>query len=257
MYTDTEGIILKQLKIAGGRRMILLFSKKYGKISAGTDISEKGKKKSALAIRPFVYGRYELYKKRDLYYLNGGDVIQSHFAIGEDIDKYIQASYAVELTEKLLPEEAAAPELFLLLSDYLDMIEKRKQKYETLTLAYMAKILKSAGSEPELNRCVLCGEKENLTAFSVKEGGCVCSACRNGINSEERLIFEDSFGIIDVLKYLTERPLAGLEKLALDERMAGALERILKSWLAYHLDVSDLKSETFLLQSDYMFENRG
>ncbi|MDD4367176.1 MAG: recombination protein O N-terminal domain-containing protein, partial [Eubacteriales bacterium] len=62
MYTDTEGIILRQTKTVNGRRMVLLFSKKYGKISAGTGISEKGRSKAALAMRPFAYGRYEIFK---------------------------------------------------------------------------------------------------------------------------------------------------------------------------------------------------
>ena len=53
MYTETEGFVLRQIKAAGGRRMIVVFSKKYGKISCGTSINEKGKNRSALALRPF------------------------------------------------------------------------------------------------------------------------------------------------------------------------------------------------------------
>ena len=53
MITDTEAIVLRQVKTVGGRRMILLFSKKFGKISVGTNATEGGKSKSALAIRPF------------------------------------------------------------------------------------------------------------------------------------------------------------------------------------------------------------
>ena len=46
MLTDTEGIVLRQVKTSYGRRMVLLFSKKYGKISAGTSIAEKGRNRS-------------------------------------------------------------------------------------------------------------------------------------------------------------------------------------------------------------------
>ena len=70
------------------RRMILLFSRKYGKISVGTSAAEGGKNKSALAARPFTYGRYELFKGRDSYNLNNGQVIKSYYGIGEDLDKY-------------------------------------------------------------------------------------------------------------------------------------------------------------------------
>ena len=78
MVTDTEGIVLRQVKAAGGRRMISLFSKKFGKISVGTGMTEGGRSKTALAVRPFSYGRYELFKSRDNYNLNSGHVIKSY-----------------------------------------------------------------------------------------------------------------------------------------------------------------------------------
>jgi DNA repair protein RecO (recombination protein O) len=106
MFTDTEGIIFRQVKTVNGRRMVLLFSKKYGKISAGTSISEKGKSKSSLAMRPFTYGRYELFVNRDSYHINSSEVIKSYYRIGEDVEKYMYCSYVLEFTEKLLQEEA-------------------------------------------------------------------------------------------------------------------------------------------------------
>ena len=36
MITDTEGIILKQVKTVNGRTMLVMFSRKFGKISVGT-----------------------------------------------------------------------------------------------------------------------------------------------------------------------------------------------------------------------------
>lgn len=109
MYTSTEGIIFRQVKATGGRRMILLFTKKYGKISAGSSLSEKGKGKTALAMRPFTYGVYELYKGREYYNLNNAEVRKSYFRIGDDLDKYMQASLVLELTEKMIPEEVPQP----------------------------------------------------------------------------------------------------------------------------------------------------
>ena len=82
MLTDTEGIVLRQVKTSYGRRMVLLFSKKYGKISAGTSIAEKGRNRSSLALRPFTYGRYEMFKNRESYNINSADVIRSYYGIG-------------------------------------------------------------------------------------------------------------------------------------------------------------------------------
>ena len=70
MRTETEGIVLRQIKISYGRRMVHLFTRAYGKISAGSNIADRGRSKTALAVRPFTYGRYELFKGRDSYNIN-------------------------------------------------------------------------------------------------------------------------------------------------------------------------------------------
>ena len=59
MLSETTGIILKQVKTVKGIRMLKVFTREFGKISAGTSMSEKGKSKSALAIRPFTLGNYQ------------------------------------------------------------------------------------------------------------------------------------------------------------------------------------------------------
>ncbi|MEG0156332.1 MAG: DNA repair protein RecO, partial [Anaerovoracaceae bacterium] len=169
MYTETEGIILKQTKIVGGRRMVLLFSKKFGKISAGSSINEKGKGKSALAMRPFTHGRYELFKKNDFFNINGAQAIKSFYHLGEEVGKYMCASYGLEFTEKILQELQPAPRLFNLTIDFLAEMERRKSKHETLLLAYEVKALKELGYTPQLSQCVLCNSTEERGFFSIKD----------------------------------------------------------------------------------------
>ena len=53
MITDTRGIVLRQVKTIGGRRMISLFTEQYGKIGAGVTVSERGKSRNAAAMSPF------------------------------------------------------------------------------------------------------------------------------------------------------------------------------------------------------------
>ena len=248
MFTDTEGIIFKQVKTVNNRRMVLLFSKKYGKISAGTNISEKGKNKSSLAMRPFTYGRYELYKNRDSFHINGTEVIKSYYRIGEDVEKYMYCSYALEFTEKLLQEESPAPEIFGMILDFFDIMEKRSKKYASLILAYQIKVLQEAGSMPHINQCVLCGEKEEPALFSVRDGGTICKRCCLNIHDivNDTLIYTVNFGIINILRFILENPLKSFENLALDDEIQKQLSRIIKSYIAYHLDIGELKSESFL-----------
>lgn len=250
MVTDTEGIIFRQVKTVNGRRMVLLFSKKYGKISAGTSISEKGKNKSSLAMRPFTYGRYELFKNRDSYHINGTEVIKSYYRIGEDVEKYMYCSYVLEFTEKLLQEEAPAPGIFNMILDFFDIMEKRSKKYSSLILAYQIKVLQEVGSRPQVNRCVLCGEKEEPALFSIKEGGIICNRCCLNFhdNQNDTLIYNVNFAIVNILRYILDSPLKSFENLALDGEIQKRLNTIIKSYIKYHLDIGELKSESFLIE---------
>lgn len=245
MLTDTEGIVLRQIKTSYNRKMILLFSKKYGKISAGTSIGEKGRTKSSLALRPFTYGRYELFKNRESYNINSAEVIKSYYKIGEDVDKYMNGSYVLEFTEKILHDEMPSPGMFNLLIDFFSLLEERKRGIGTLVLAYQTKALKYAGVMPELKQCVICGEKKSPVKFSIEDGGIVCGDCwQNMQNSQPHtLIYDVKFGIVDILEYFSAHSLINLENLALKEETGKLLQKIIREYAAYYLDASELKSE--------------
>jgi len=250
MYIDTEGIILKQNRTADNRRIAVLLSRKYGKISAGSSISEKSRNKSSLALKPFTYGKYELFKGRDTYHINGAEVIRSYFAIGENVDKYMSCSYILEFTEKILPENMAAPEIFDLLKDFLDIMERRPREFLLLVTAYQIKALQLCGQSPNLENCAVCGKASDRYLFSVEAGGLVCDCCiknaKTSAVNKDSLIYAIDFGIVNIMKYIMNNRLTALEKLTLDEGSLIRIQSILKSYIYFHLDIKDLKSEAFL-----------
>lgn len=245
MLTDTEAIVLRQVKTSYGRKMILLFSKKYGKISAGTGIGDKGRSKSSLALKPFTHGRYEMYKNRESYNINSAEVIKSYYKIGEDVDKYMNGAYVLEFTEKALAEEVPAPAVFRLLTEFFDMLETREKAIGTLVLAYQVKLFRYLGIMPELERCTLCGEKSKAAAFSIKDGGIICENCLKNIQNSDMdsLIYDDGFGIVNILRYFTVNPLKSIENLALKEDTGRLLQKLVRDYAAHYLDISELKSE--------------
>ena len=248
LLTDTEGIVLRQIKTSYNRRMVLLFSRKYGKISAGTNIGEKGKSKSSLALRPFTYGRYELFKGRDNYNINSAEVLKSYYKIGEDVDKYMNGAYVLEFTEKVLSEEVPSAGIFNLLTDFFDILENRDKGIGTLVLAYQTKLLKYSGVMPQLEKCAICGENKEAVKFSIEDGGIVCGDCLQNIQNSQRhaLIYDVKFGIVDILRYFTANSLKNLENLALKEDAGKLLQKIIREYAAYYLDASDLKNEKLI-----------
>ena len=89
------------------------------------------------------------------------------------------------------------------------------------------------------------GEKKNAAAFGINEGGMICEDCiRNIQNSQaDTLIYDDRFGIVNILRYFTVNPLKSIENLALREDAGRLLQRLVRDYAAHYLDVAELKSE--------------
>lgn len=253
----TEGVVLRLTEAAGSRGVVHIFTREFGKLSAGvwrSALHPKAKKKagSPLAFRPFTLGNYQLTEGRGMWSVNGAETERSFYGLGEDLDRYACASYVLELTDRILPEMVPQPVLFDLLKEFLSLMEKRKQAYLTLVLAFELKAIACLGAAPDLGgRCVNCGaalteeEIKKSPHFSIPGGGLICGDCLDRLRRQGRdeLIYSPGFDIVSVINYISASPLSAFEKLALGGRQADELQRIVRKYLAYHLDVDRLKSE--------------
>ncbi len=250
MITQTDGIILKQIRLPDDRRLLVLFTRKFGKISAGTGIRLNGKNKSSLALRVFTHGRYELFFGGKSCNINAAETIDSYFGIGTDIDKYMLASYALEYTERLLPENEPQEKLFDLLVSFLRLMEKRRARPESLVLVYQWKALGVCGYMPHLDSCVRCGKPAEEGAFSVADGGVICGECKKSAGVNKRLLYDLRFDIIKILKSIRDNPIGAFEKLALHDEIFEYLNLLLRDYISYHLDINNLKSEIYLKKTE-------
>lgn len=255
MHISTEGIVLTQRKIAGNRRLIVIFTKKYGKLTVGTTMNEKGKGKSALALRPFTYADYNIFKGRDYCNLDSAQVIRSFYAIGENWDKYVAASRLLKYLDSILEEGQASTKLFEMSIKFFESIANTKSiaSCKTLLYAFIVKSLRVQGIAPELKCCANCGKKiENFEfnsqnknpAFSVESGGILCESCEEIEKSRgESLIFKPSFDIVSVLYYFYDNPFDRFEKLVLKSQISDEINRILSAYIKHYLGVNVLEDE--------------
>lgn len=254
MRITSEGIVLRRTKIANGRRIILLLTYNLGKISAGTNLNERNNTRSSAALRPFAYGTYQLFQGRNYYNLDRADTLRTFYGIGENPDKFLYASTALELTEKIIPQEVPQPAIFNALIDFLRSIEKANENELTILLAYEVKLLRITGLSPGTDVCAECGKTEKLNSFSVPAGGMICSECMDKIQGYETvkrvhdsLIYRPEFDIISILKYFETKPISAFESIVLNPRIAAELRKILKQYFLYHFDLGELKSEKLFL----------
>lgn len=220
MYVETDGIVLRQVKTLNGRRMLSILTRKFGKISAGSSLTERSRGKSALATRPFTHGRYELYKNRDQYSLSSAETLRSFYGIGEDVDKFMAASFILEYSDKIAEEGLPNTELFKLLADFLELMEKREKRHGTLVCGFM------------LRSFEIMGVGIDFTEDDIDKGG---------------LIFKPESDIVGAMEYMAGHELKNLENLALGQEHCDRILRFCEKYAAYHLETGELKSKDFLI----------
>ena len=246
MIITAEGIVLRQRKIANNRRMIVLFTKKYGKLSAGTSVNEKSRSKAALALRPFTYAEYDIFRGREAYSINSAQVNKSFYSIGEDIGRFMNASAFIEYLDKVLEEEVPAPKLFDLSLEFLQSVSVSRSGTDTLLYAFIVKSLRLLGVAPELGCCVNCGKLpgqfgDSRRMFSVSGGGLICPECsEEEKRTGDSLIYTPDFDIIDVFRYFESKPLKTFEKVDLRPDVRGEVREILSKYTDRYLGVDVL-----------------
>lgn len=221
MICDITGIVFRQIKIAGGKRMIQIFSREKGKISAGTLLSEKSKSKSALSIRPFTYGQYSLdIKPANFIDIRSAETLDANYQLGENPDRFLEASYILEFTDKLLPEGKKETKIFDLLVLALKLLCARKENFKLITISFMIKVFQESGVFP--------------TVFS------------SNFNDVE-LLSSLNFDILNIIEYLANNPLERMEKLTLESNNTEVIFSVLKEFSEIHLDIGQLKSDINLI----------
>ena len=101
--------------------------------------------------------------------LNSAILVSSSIKGDDSLDYLYAISALAEITKEVLNDE----EKSLVYDDLLAAVNALKNSKDTLmvTLIYLAKCIRYAGAEPNVEGCVFSGKREDIVAFSFEEGG--------------------------------------------------------------------------------------
>ena len=123
-------------------------------------------------------------------------VLISSPLVGLSYEYLVATNVLLELARNVLEDD----EKHLLFNDIelaLNAFRNEKDRLMTI-LVFMAKLIKLSGTEFEVEKCVICGSKQNIKAFSFDEGGFVCGNCLNDeikkdLNAKQMLLIRYIF----------------------------------------------------------------
>jgi len=177
----TKAIVLRSLDYGESDRILTFLTDEFGKLKGIAKGARRSRKRFANALEPFSLTTLQFSRRGrgGLALIEGSDVIRHFAGIREDLDRVLVAACVAELAEHFSAEGKKNLPLFDLLADFLGFIEAGRMT-ETAERFFELRLLKAAGFEPVLDRCVTCGMPlEDIASprFDCREGGIRCPRC--------------------------------------------------------------------------------
>lgn len=175
-YRD-EVVILRTHKLGEADRIVILLSRRHGKIRAVAKGVRRTSSRFGSRLEPFMVADVQLYQGRSL------DIVQqaeSLGAYGADIvahyDRYTSAHAMVEAADRL-NEAEATPQQYLLLVGGLRALAKGEHASRSVLDSYLLRAMALSGWAPGLTDCARCGRRGPHDSFVAQLGGMICTDC--------------------------------------------------------------------------------
>ncbi len=214
----TQGVVLRSRKIRESSKIVLFFTRDFGKISVVAKGSLKPKSKFGASLELFTRCAIIFYSKQDrnLHTLSHAEILSSYENLKKDVVKLAYGGVVGELVEKFCPNEEPNRAIYELLAKTLGQIDAaQRDELETILSMYEFKFLELIGYAPELDVCVRCGHPvDDKVWFGLASGGLLCRECYNrDLNalrlSPEALLLLRAYGkgsMEEVKKVGSDRP---------------------------------------------------
>lgn len=146
------------------------------------------------------FGEYVLRRSNDMYTIQSSDPIEIFYPIRVDLEKLNYAAAIVKIITDVTTENQNNYHILKLFLNTLYIISESDKNLDFIFSVFRMRLLKILGFAPNVDECVSCGEKENLTEFSIKDNGFKCENCSRQDKSSIKLSEGSKYAIIYSLK---------------------------------------------------------
>ncbi|MBO6145608.1 MAG: DNA repair protein RecO [Bacilli bacterium] len=234
--TKVKGIIISESNYSETSKLLNIFTKEYGLISAIAKGAKRLKSPLRSVTSKLTYAEFQLnYKEGKLSNLLVADVINPFNEIKKDLLKISYASFLLELTSQVA-KQTNEKDLFDILEASLIKIE---EGYDPMIITNILelKYLDYLGIKPELNSCAVCGSTKVLTV-STNKGGFVCTNCHRN----EKIVDKKTIKVLRMLYYVD---ISKISKIELNENTKEEIDTFINEYYDKYTGLY-LKSKKFL-----------
>jgi DNA repair protein RecO (recombination protein O) len=237
-----EAIVLRQYSLSDSDRIVVFFTREYGKIRAVAQGVKKPKNRLGGCVEPLNHIRLEFWIRegRDLCQIRQVDLIHSYLGKNPNLLKIYAYSYFAEITNELVQDNQANHPLFRLL---LASLEAGQKHTVSMSLVRYFEIwcLKISGLLPNYAYCSNCGKcvKDDGFFAWLEAGQTRCMACAEGRG------LRIGVSTAEALELMSKLSPDQYSMLSLSGDSASEIERLSQRLLSLHLE-KQLKSYRIL-----------
>lgn len=244
MLKKIEGIVIKARDYGETHKLLTLYTKDAGKITAICRGANKTKSRLSAVSQPFIKAEYQMYMTKGLSTIQQGEMLQSYRHIREDIVKTAYAALMMELIDKLMDQRNPDVYIYRQLETTMEWLNDH-DTYMVPIMMFELKMYRKAGFAPVVSGCAACGNENPPYTFSIREGGFLCPDCST--LDPHRLTIPAAF--FKLLPLFLEVGLERIGNISVKPENIQYLRKILDHYYEQHGSYT-LKSKRFLAQLD-------
>ena len=238
-----EGIVIKRVDFSEADRILTIFTKNHGKISAIAKGARKPTSRKGGHIELLSHSVFSLAEGRSLDVIAEAETINPFGRLRDDLEKAGLGYYMAEFINEFVRVGQAHYPLFRLFLMALSLLDESDPSHSSLLVrSFELKALCQLGFAPEVRRCVICGRPLTWATdngFSPKDGGVLCARCHR----ERGFPLEKS--VLDLLRDLMVWPWNKVSRIDINKRPVSQVENLNRAYVEFVLE-KRLKSTELL-----------
>jgi len=229
----TEAIVLKTNDFAEADRILVLFTRHFGKVRVVGKGIRRATSRMAGHAEPLTHATYQLARGRELDVLTGAETRAVYPGMREDLALIAAGWYVAELVDRFTADRVPSAPLFDLLETALRSLDAGVPS-PVVCRWFDLHLLDRSGFRPELGLCAQCRKAlpEETNGWAPEAGGAICASCAAGVEFVAPLTVR----ALKSLRFLLVSDLAAAARLRLEPALARELDRHLRAFLRYVLD---------------------
>jgi DNA repair protein RecO (recombination protein O) len=228
----TQAVVIRRARLREADRVITLFTRELGKVSAVAKGVRKARARLAGHLELLTFTDVTLARGKNLDTIIGSQTLSPYLAIRNSLELTAYAMYFAELVYHFAPEEQANQALFELLIETMGSLDEAANP-EPIARYFELNLLKSLGYRPELRRCPGCGKELKAVAnyFSPVSGGVLCPDCATKLTA-----YPISVSGLKVMRFLLENRYDAASRLKIDPALNREIGAVIRTYLHFLLE---------------------